>query len=175
MTKYASPFLDAIAEVNERFKCDCEHRQLVFRVHKDGSEHFVYQCLLCGKTAHQAISEARAFAMNGGEKPPLIDQERLKKWIGAKHQAMKDAESEARGPAEAEYNIYLASAEWEAKRQLILKRADGMCEGCGLAKATDVHHKTYEHRYEEFLFELVALCHACHVRVHEERKPSASE
>lgn len=175
MSNYSSPVLDAIAAVKDRYKCDCEHRQLVCRVHKDGSEHFVFQCLQCGKAVHQAIPEARAYAMNGGVKPPPIDQNRWKNWIEAKRRAINEAESQARAPADAEYNRYLSSSEWAAKRQLVFKRAGGVCEGCGLAKATDVHHVTYEHRYDEFLFELLALCHSCHLRVHEERKPPPSK
>jgi hypothetical protein len=175
MTKFTSPLLAATAEVNERFKCSCENTELVCRTHKDGSEHFVLHCTKCGKTVHQAIPEARAYAINGGVKPPPLDQNRRKNWIAAKQQAMKEAEARARKPAEAEYDRYLASPQWAAKRQLVLKRAAGICEGCGLAKATDVHHTTYEHRYDEFLFELLALCHPCHERVHQDRTLSASE
>lgn len=113
--------------------------------------------------------------MNGGVKPPPIDQNRWKNWIEAKRIAKKDAEAAARAPADAEYSRYLGSPEWAAKRQLVFERAGGVCEGCGLAKATDVHHVTYEHRYEEFLFELLALCHPCHLRVHEERRPPPNE
>lgn len=40
-----------------------------------------------------------------------------------------------------------------------------LCEGCGKARATQVHHKTYRNLGDEFLFELVALCDACHKRL----------
>lgn len=51
------------------------------------------------------------------------------------------------------------------KRALVLKRCDGMCEGCGVVKATELHHTTYEHLYNEFLSELLRLCHSCHDRI----------
>jgi hypothetical protein len=32
--------------------------------------------------------------------------------------------------------------------------------------AREVHHRTYQHVGEEFLYELLALCHGCHDRGH---------
>ncbi len=69
-----------------------------------------------------------------------------------------------------EYDVYLASPEWQAKRAKILKRANGICEGCLERKATQVHHLTYEHVYHEFMFELIAVCDKCHARLHIENK-----
>lgn len=66
------------------------------------------------------------------------------------------------------YNAYLESDAWKAKRILVFKRAGGICEGCGEAPATQVHHQTYAHVGNEFLFELVALCDECHNRLHAE-------
>jgi hypothetical protein len=67
---------------------------------------------------------------------------------------------------------YLSSAEWEAVRQLVFHRASvawrsphPMCEACGSAKATEVHHKSYQGLREtgrDFLFDLVAICSPCH-------------
>lgn len=64
------------------------------------------------------------------------------------------------------YAAYLRSAAWSAIRAKVIRRAKGLCEGCGEARASDVHHLTYAHVGAEFLFELVALCRACHVRWH---------
>lgn len=65
-----------------------------------------------------------------------------------------------------EHRIYLLSEEWRAKRQLVLKRAGGICEGCGVAPAAEVHHLHYRNHKAEFLFELVAVCQSCHRRLH---------
>ncbi len=65
-----------------------------------------------------------------------------------------------------EYGEYLRSDRWRRKRELVLGRASHICEGCLSRPATEVHHLTYEHLYAEFAFELIALCDACHARLH---------
>jgi 5-methylcytosine-specific restriction endonuclease McrA len=67
------------------------------------------------------------------------------------------------------YSEYLNSAEWQLVRAKVMARCRGFCEGCGEARATQVHHLTYAHVGEEFLFELVGLCDACHDRIHPDR------
>ena len=64
------------------------------------------------------------------------------------------------------YRRYLASDAWQRRRSRVLQRAGGRCEGCGEHPATEVHHLTYDHVGDEFLFELVALCSECHRRIH---------
>lgn len=64
------------------------------------------------------------------------------------------------------YNAYLRSPEWREKSQAVLKRANFVCEGCGKARATQAHHVTYRHVGAEFLWELRAVCNACHERAH---------
>lgn len=75
-----------------------------------------------------------------------------------------------RGAFTKSYTAYLTSPEWTAKRALVLKRCGGVCEGCGVSPATEVHHHHYDHLFEEFLFELVGLCHSCHERITVERR-----
>lgn len=65
-----------------------------------------------------------------------------------------------------EYQEYLRSQQWATLRRLVLERAGGKCEGCGRT-AHNIHHMSYDHIYEEFLFELIALCRDCHERWHE--------
>lgn len=66
----------------------------------------------------------------------------------------------------ANYNSYLRSAAWREKSEAVKRRSGGMCEGCGNNRATQVHHLTYKHVCEEFLWELRAVCDECHERVH---------
>lgn len=66
----------------------------------------------------------------------------------------------------APYSEYLKSPAWRDRRVLVLNRAHGKCEGCGLADATQVHHLTYERVGKEMLFDLVAICDACHSALH---------
>lgn len=73
------------------------------------------------------------------------------------------------------YDKYLKSEDWFHKKKLVLKRAKSVCEGCGEAKATEVHHLTYDNVGAEFLFELVAICRPCHERYHAEPSDAAKE
>lgn len=72
-----------------------------------------------------------------------------------------------------EYDIYLKTPGWRARRAKVMKRANGICEGCLERQATQVHHLTYGHVFEEFMFELVAVCDECHARVHIDKRPEA--
>jgi len=74
-----------------------------------------------------------------------------------------------------EYDAYLLSGKWAEKRRKVLKRAGGLCEGCREREAEQIHHLTYRHIYDEFLFELVALCRPCHDRIHEDGEATLSE
>lgn len=65
-----------------------------------------------------------------------------------------------------EYDDYLRSPAWKRRVAKIMHRAGGVCEGCLTNPAEHVHHLTYAHRGNEFAFELVALCVACHSRIH---------
>ena len=66
----------------------------------------------------------------------------------------------------ARYDEYMQTPEWARKRDLVLRRAHGICEGCGWRRAVQAHHTTYAHVFDEFLWELRAVCRACHDRYH---------
>lgn len=57
-------------------------------------------------------------------------------------------------------------------RRLVEVRSDGICEGCGTAPATDIHHRKYRSRGGTHRLEnLIHLCGAgntsgCHGRAH---------
>jgi 5-methylcytosine-specific restriction endonuclease McrA len=65
----------------------------------------------------------------------------------------------------ARYNRYLNSPEWQAKRQKVLERDKHVCQACLSARATQVHHITYDHVFHEPLFDLRAICRPCHERL----------
>jgi len=67
-----------------------------------------------------------------------------------------------------EYQAYLNSKQWKAKRKIILKR-DKVCVECKSNKATDCHHLTYRHKYKERDYELVGVCRECHEYIHHKR------
>ncbi len=64
-----------------------------------------------------------------------------------------------------EYRAYLQTPAWMNRRNAVMQRANGRCESCGIATATEVHHKTYEHIFNEPLFDLVAICRSCHEKI----------
>lgn len=74
-----------------------------------------------------------------------------------------------------DYSEYLQSNAWQQKRKLVFKRSGGICEGCGVTEATQVHHLSYQHVKHEFLFELVAVCDSCHDRLHEDEASEDSD
>lgn len=87
----------------------------------------------------------------------------------AEYDAIANAAAARSQPARRfEYSDYLLSDSWRRKRALILKRANHTCEGCLSRPADEVHHLTYAHIYNEFAFELVALCGTCHDRWHQQ-------
>lgn len=64
------------------------------------------------------------------------------------------------------YERYRMSDAWREKRWRVFERANYLCEGCREAKPTEVHHLSYAHIGDEFLFELIALCRECHAKLH---------
>ena len=73
----------------------------------------------------------------------------------------------------ARYDKYLRSPAWRSLRQRVMRRAGGVCEGCLERRATQVHHLTYDHVFNEFAFELRAVCDGCHARLHQSKGVAA--
>lgn len=73
-----------------------------------------------------------------------------------------------------EYTEYLKSEAWNERRQARLQKAKYRCERCGERDKLDVHHRTYEHLFNEPLNDLIALCQSCHWAADEERRGNIS-
>lgn len=65
------------------------------------------------------------------------------------------------------YHEYLKTQEWKDKRELVLMRDNYKCQSCLVRTAEEIHHLTYEHCYNEPLYELVSLCVVCHQHITE--------
>jgi HNH endonuclease len=65
-----------------------------------------------------------------------------------------------------EYQSYLQSDAWRARRERTLMLAGGWCQRCGGARATDAHHVTYVRLGREADGDLEALCARCHAEAH---------
>lgn len=155
----------------------CEHpeTELRWRINRAGQGSWVRQCLTCGGQHGPAVSRNAPEVRNLKERTPFDDSiaeryEDLRRARLLREQRLRDLQKEQK---QREwwtwYDRYLMTPEWKARRALVLKRANGLCEGCREHRATQVHHTTYAHVGNEFLFELVALCNECHERYHEEK------
>lgn len=67
----------------------------------------------------------------------------------------------------ARYNEHLASDKWKDLRNKVFRRQSGICAGCESGAVEHVHHLTYAHMGDEFLFELLGLCIDCHLKLHD--------
>lgn len=160
---------------------ECQHPRTERRrrTQRNGVEVHVLQCLECGR----AVRNVPKNTWDGAGQPRAFDDALFEtkravwhaRWLA--HVEAQQQERTAAYQAEQDaknrewwrwYNQYLTTAQWKAKRALVMERAGGICEGCRTRKAVQVHHLTYEHVGDELLFELVALCGACHQKIHPE-------
>ena len=108
---------------------------------------------------------------------PLVTKEKLKllrenddknreefnSFILTKH---RQHEEQKKDTWNRNYARYLATSDWQIKRQQVLKRDNYICQGCLTNKATEVHHLTYDNVTDELLFQLVSVCRSCHDKIH---------
>lgn len=151
---------------------DCVHvaRELRSKSIKGGATQIVRVCVRCGlqfggPVSKKSVPNPDAIPELGGLNDRDFYDQRLAVWRAKQLEFYQKQAVEG----ERDYAQYLQSPEWKAKRQLVLQRSGGKCEGCWSADATQVHHLTYEHIYNEFLWELVAICNECHRRAHPEK------
>ena len=145
---------------------DCAHQksQITCRVVANGSTQYVRQCDDCGEVVGSCIPKRAALAEAPSPRPFDSDF-RLRKREQAL--AARGIEwDEAQGVRRVEYAAYLLTPAWRERRRLVLERAGRLCEGCREVPATEVHHTTYAHIGDEFLWELRAVCALCHERMH---------
>lgn len=145
-------------------ECIHSRRELRRRPVRGGAVQYVEQCLDCGCSLNQPMARVKVMAQTRGKEPPPFDQDVLEQRRRNRLAARDDERERYR----ARYYAYLASPEWDWKRSLVLKRCHGICEGCGVAPASQVHHLTYQHVFAELLFELVGVCSTCHEAAHTE-------
>lgn len=160
-----------LPELSACNNCQAEETDLRRRIVGNGVAHFVYQCLRCGRARSSAIRHS--LIPNPTGVAPW-DSKIEKDYDEQRRQAGTDrmAEIEQQRITDrenwlAEHDAYLQTPHWRTKRAAVLQRDKYICHGCLVATATQVHHLSYKHWKEEFLFELVSICDACHERFHE--------
>jgi len=151
----------------------CKHEQAEMRCRpdKNGNKRYLRQCLTCGQRIGNWVKRLEAQREANLESIPLFIENLASEKIAVIDEARTDAVLEVIRPT---YEDYLQSPDWKAKRQLVLKRANGICEGCGVNNATEVHHFWYDNLGREFLWELAAVCEDCHDRAHPWKLPDGS-
>ncbi len=155
---------------------DCKHtkRELRIKILTGGGPMCKEQCLQCGAPVGNPVSKQPDL--------PKWDHDRHPEYLAARKavrdailrkfvclQASDDKQfTDSLEDRRAKYQAYRRTPEWQAKRSKVMRRSDGLCEGCLEAPATVVHHTTYANIGDELLFQLVALCRPCHARAHPE-------
>ena len=69
-----------------------------------------------------------------------------------------------------QYNDYLHSKEWKAKRKEAIEAAGHRCRLCNEENSLHVHHRTYERFMDENIEDLTVLCASCHRAFHQHRR-----
>lgn len=152
---------------------DCAHPRACphAATQRDGRPFYRVQCPDCGAKLshllpHSSIPQAAGC--------PPWNEELYLQHVRCKHLSYEEARGEIERERKAEWkrvhDLYLQSDQWRAIRSRVLDRAKGLCEGCRLATAEQVHHHTYDNAGHEFMFELAALCAPCHERYHASKR-----
>ena len=155
----------------------CPHlrQELRNKIDKAGGARLWNQCLTCGSPVGTRVS-AQPYTWHQVHAMPRFDGDLRRSYLQAyfiHYEERRVAEIERlKAECHEEYQRYLQTPEWRAKRDLVLLREQRLCEGCRSAPATDAHHTTYAHIGEEFLFELVAMCRQCRDRLHKSEFPA---
>ena len=148
------------------FDCSHENKKLVNRPDALNRDRYQMQCLDCGSFPSNAIGYEDAAKVMPLEKIPLFDVALIEKSEQKIKQIQTGRIDFVLEQFRPQYDKYLKTKAWKDKQQLVLKRANFLCEGCGVNKATQVHHFSYENLEKEYLWELAAVCKTCHDDAH---------
>lgn len=145
--------------------CKCAFTQMTRRIVRNGATQIVRQCTTCGRATTSPFPRS---AVGDMDRIPLFDESLIERWSKSRAAEFARVAAAKRGSFFDWYDGYLKSEEWRARREKVMQRCDGVCEGCGNAKAVQVHHLTYERVGREMLFDLVGICAQCHSGVHDD-------
>jgi hypothetical protein len=156
-----------VSAVFASFNCRHERRELRRFTNANGHSAIHEQCLDCGARRGSAQRAA------GNDGLPTADAGLGQQYDDAREAARVavvvryiDGSAKFLVERRAGYDEYLKTPQWRAKRAKVLERCGGLCEGCREKTAKEVHHLTYDHLFDELLFELVGVCADCHAKAH---------
>lgn len=136
-------------------------------VYANGARHFVFQCQTCGR-AGGAIKQSHWIVASLTTEPPAADATLADRYWEAITEAARQERDEQNADWWDWYNGYLLTDEWRRRSEAVILRDGGRCmaslDGC-TRRATEAHHLTYKHAGNEPLFDLIAVCHACHQQI----------
>jgi hypothetical protein len=157
------------AEVAETQDCDHGHVELRVKTNAASARMFGLQCVRCGRVSGKWIPRQEALQRDAN--PPAWDEGLSDRFWETVHSRREDVRQRAVAARQTEwwdaYNAYLSTPAWKETRRRVLARANGVCEGCRDAPAAQVHHVDYAHVGDELLWELRAVCLACHDKAHD--------
>jgi hypothetical protein len=164
-------------QAQQRFACEHRSYRLAFKVAKGGARHYRLQCLHCGESIRMLAKGDLTAGEIASAQP--FDDARLKDfrdrrsayWRSLVNRERLDLAEQRDREARKwrrRYNRHVSpdNPKWQSLRRRVFNRSGGICEGCGIRRAVQVHHLTYEHLGDEFLWELRAVCLQCHERIH---------
>lgn len=144
---------------------ECDHSSTTVRrfIASNNAIHYRVQCLTCGgrvrdipKHERASLSPSDISAWDESIRTRWYEVQRLR-WL----RQLAQEQSSQRESWWAQYNEYLQSEQWAQKRVKVLQR-DKTCRACLGWPASEVHHLTYAHAFNEPLFDLVGVCSLCH-------------
>lgn len=125
------------------------------------------QCKNCGNHAGKTFKFEEIGGKNNLNKIPLYDLEKQELFYERQRIANNKKYQSELEEKRKDYYAYLKSEKWKAKRIKVLHRDKYICQACLTNTATDVHHLTYKHIYNEPMFDLVSICRPCHEKLHD--------
>jgi hypothetical protein len=179
-TEVCEHCLDHVVVTDLPTCCDSENYTRVRFVNSGGTITVREQCRSCGSVRSNAIGGYDKVAR---EKLPELDS-KLREKRGTDYSTLymgfykllnekrdrlrKSRRDQIKDNWFKDYNKYLSSQEWRAKREKVLKRDNYHCQCCLNSYATQVHHKSYE--FEDLTgqvpaFDLISVCGPCHDRI----------
>lgn len=154
---------------------DCIHSKIEIRrfLQSNGIWIAVQQCPYCGRK----LGSVKKSSVQDFESLPVFDQklldektkEREQQWDARRQARLQEYEEQRQqeyAQWQQKWREHLESDYWKKIRQKVFRRANFICEGCGVNRATQVHHLTYDRLGCEMMFDLVAICKPCHKVIH---------
>lgn len=158
----------------------CQHLETEIRrcMKRNGTYAVYRQCLACGIKASSQMPFLAALKETGKVRIadlPAFDTELEQSGADWAGQSWIEATRPSQEESWNKYNEYLRSESWRRRSRMCLERDGYKCqaqyEGC-LGRATQSHHLTYRHIYNEPLFDLISVCQSCHEKITEMERSS---